>query len=329
MVGLSHIGLRDMCRTYLPKGYKTIWPTEMLNSRRLPTQKLGNTPETYRRENETYLVPQILGNDEDFISRSLEKLHAWGADGIDINMGCPVQKALKHNYGVSLMGDFDYAAQVVEMTVRHTHLPVSVKLRAADATDPNKTIPLIKKLESAGAAWVTLHPRTATQKRRGRADWDQIRALKESIKIPVIGNGDVQTLEDFIKMKEETNCDLVMIGRAMTVRPWLFWQISEYLGLPTPIGREGSAPNSPREEALECRHALKTYLSTIQEHFPKDLGLRKFKFLIRTNHVWLNFGHTLYSQTTACKSLQECSDVIDKFFESESVQMVKKTELRN
>src|SRR5437868_12291275 len=104
----------------------------MLNSHRLPNEDFKTTPETLRAAHETELVPQILGNEEGPIGDSVKKLiHEWGAEGIDINMGCPVQKALKHNYGVALMGDPDYAARIVEMTVRNSTVPVSVKLRAA------------------------------------------------------------------------------------------------------------------------------------------------------------------------------------------------------
>src|SRR4051794_21153033 len=100
MVGLSHLALRRLVRQYLPEGASTIWPTEMLNSRRLPLEAVGLTPETLRDPDETGLVPQILGNDETAIAQSVKRLREWGAEGIDINMGCPVQKALKHNYGV-------------------------------------------------------------------------------------------------------------------------------------------------------------------------------------------------------------------------------------
>src|SRR5437868_3816046 len=138
MVGLSHVALRLAVREYMPVGAKTIRPTEMLNSHRLPNEDFKTTPETLRAAHETELVPQILGNEEGPIGDSVKKLiHEWGAEGIDINMGCPVQKALKHNYGVALMGDPDYAARIVEMTVKNSTVPVSVKLRAAPQPGKN------------------------------------------------------------------------------------------------------------------------------------------------------------------------------------------------
>ncbi|MGZ3692402.1 MAG: tRNA-dihydrouridine synthase family protein, partial [Pseudobdellovibrio sp.] len=168
MVGLSHVALRRLIQDYMPKNATTHWPTEMLNSRRVPGENFKTTPETLRGDRETHLVPQILGNEEKPIQQSVVRLvNEWGASGIDINMGCPVQKALKHNYGVSLMGDLDYAARVVEMTKAHSTVPVSVKLRAVGS---EKSVPelikFVQRLVDSGADFITLHPRTAEQKRR-------------------------------------------------------------------------------------------------------------------------------------------------------------------
>ncbi|MCB0379123.1 MAG: tRNA-dihydrouridine synthase family protein, partial [Bdellovibrionales bacterium] len=199
MVGLSHCAFRQVVREYLPEGAVTLWPSEMLNSRRIPHENLHNIPESRRMPDENFWMPQILANEEEKIAQSLVKLYAYGAQGIDINMGCPVQKALKHNYGVALMGDKDYAAQVVRTTVKHSHGPVSVKLRAVESEKKSQWLEFVKALEEAGANWLVLHPRTSAQKRRGQADWDQVQRLNEEIKIPVIGNGDIQTCDDVLE----------------------------------------------------------------------------------------------------------------------------------
>lgn len=225
MVGLSHFALRKVLAQYLKPGEDMLWPTEMLSSWRIPKENLGETFETIKNDNEKFICPQILGNEEEPIQISVEKLYAWGATAIDINMGCPVTKALRHNYGVALMGDPAYAKKVVEMTVRNSKVPVSVKLRAGLQNDIDFLIQFVKGLEEAGAAWVTLHPRVAGLKRRGRADWSQIKRLKEEVKIPVIGNGDVETAQDYFEMKKQTGCDGVMIGRALAAKPWMIRQI--------------------------------------------------------------------------------------------------------
>jgi len=330
MVGLSHLGLRRVLRSYLPEGAVVPWPTEMLNSRRIPGEDLKKTPETMRGDEETHMVPQILGNEEKCIADSVRRLeNEWGAQGIDINMGCPVQKALKHNYGVSLMGDANYAAEVVRVTVKNTKLPVSVKLRAVDRNEESreKLTQFVRGLQDAGASWICLHPRTAEQKRRGHADWAQIAWLKKTIDIPVVGNGDIQTIEDVFQMKNETGCDLVMSGRALAARPWLLWQVGEKLGFAPPKGREGSAPSTREEEGAEYGRTLLQMIDECEKIFSPDLALRKIRFYLRTTHVWLAFGHTLTALSHKAENLNQLRESVHTFF-AQPQEMVPRTELR-
>lgn len=327
MVGLSHVALRMVVRSYLPAGLKTIWPTEMLNSRKLPRENLALLPETAKEPGEVGLVPQILGNDEPSIRTSIEKLKLWGAEGIDINMGCPVNKALRHNYGVALMGDPAYAAEVVGMAKRSSNLPVSVKLRAGLQNDFPFLVQFVQGLEKSGADWLTLHPRTAEQKRRGSADWQQIRNLRREISIPVIGNGDIQTSDDVLEMIQETNCDAVMAGRALAARPWMVWQLAESLGCPAPAGKVGKAPRTALDEGAEYGRSLVAWLEVAEKHFVPEQVLRKFRFHVRTTSVWLAFGHTLMSLTFQVQNLPELKEKLHDFFLQEQ-EMVPRTQLR-
>lgn len=328
MVGLTHVAFREVLREYLPKEAFTLWPTEMLSSKKIPHEKFGHTPESLRTPGEDGLVPQLLGNDEASIAKSLKILEAWGADAVDINMGCSVQKALKHNYGVSLMGDPNYAAQVVLMVKHNTKLPVSVKLRAGMQNDFEYLVGFVKKIQEAGASWVTLHPRTAGQLRRGKADWDQIKNLKNHIKIPLIGNGDVQTLEDVLNMLNYTKCDMVMVGRALTARPWLFWQLGDRLGFSPPEKyKHEKCPQTPEEEGAEYGRFLFQFSKACEKYFPQELGLKKLRFMVKTGSVWLPFGHHLYASLTNAKNFSQVEEMLRDFFSGEIV-MSSRTELR-
>lgn len=296
-----------------------LWPTEMLSSWRIPKETLGKTFESIKNDNEKFICPQILGNEEEPIRISVEKLQDWGATAIDINMGCPVTKALRHNYGVALMGDPDYAARVVEMAVKHAKVPVSVKLRAGLQNDIEFLVGFVKKIERAGASWITLHPRVAGLKRRGRADWSQIKRVKEELSIPVIGNGDVETASDYALMKEQTGCDGVMIGRAMAAKPWLIREILD------------SKPMFQSPEAEGAEYGLNLLL---MKDLLEERGLRfeevqkKLGFYVRMTHMWLDFGHQLNSIVSKSKSSVELQDSLGRFF-SLPQKMSRRSALKN
>lgn len=336
MVGLTHVALRKVILDYLPKNAQTIWPTEMLNSRRVPDENFNKTAETLRCSTERNLVPQILGNEEIPIKRSVLRLvDEWGASGIDINMGCPVLKALKHNYGVSLMGDVDYAARVVEITKKNSSVPVSVKLRAVGS---EKSVPqliqFVQKLIDSGADWVTLHPRTAEQKRRGAADWNQITELKKSVSIPIIGNGDIQTYQDVLKMLQQTHADKVMAGRALAAKPWMMWQLGEALGFEPPEKMQTrKVPITAEEQAQEYGICFLSLIDAMELYFLNQAGLseslvmRRLQFYLRTTHVWLEFGHRLMALASRCQTMNQLRECVSLFFTSEQ-RMNEYTELR-
>ncbi|OYZ22895.1 MAG: nitrogen fixation protein NifR [Bdellovibrio sp. 28-41-41] len=323
MVGLSHIVLREIIQSYLPAGALTLWPSEMLNSRKVPGENLATTPETMKLENETYFVPQILGNEQKPIEDTIKKLKEWGAHGIDINMGCPVQKALKHNYGVALMGDLDYAASVVSMAAASSSLPVSVKLRAIESQASDQDlIKFVSRLVDAGASWICIHPRVPSQQRRGKADWAQVKLLKQSITVPVIGNGDVQTSADVWRMKNETGCDMVMAGRALAARPWMVAQIAQDMGYDV-----GFVARTSEEEATEYGLCLLKYIQLSRKYFGNNLALRKVNFYLRTTTPWIEFGHSLIGIGQKAKTTEDLELAVIEFFKY-GHRMSAYTELR-
>jgi tRNA-dihydrouridine synthase B len=315
MAGLSHVAFRQLVRSYLPCGADSLLFTEMLSTRLLPLEDVGRTAQTRISVEEEDLVPQLLGNDPGLIERSIQKLKPIHPAGIDINMGCPVSKVLKHNWGVGLMGDMRYAEQVVKSTRHATDLPLSVKMRTGLTDDPVYLVEFVQMLGEAGADWVTLHPRIQAQHRKGRANWEYIGRVREAVRIPVVGNGDVQEQDDVLRMQLETGCDGVMVARATTARPWIFWQVGEALGWPPPPGREGeNAPRTPEEEGGEYQRALAYFCDRLEFHFSAAEQMPRLKLFLAWGNKWIFFGHYLWKRVNRCSDLPSARAAINEFF---------------
>ena len=176
---------------------------------------------------------QIFGHEPDIMAFAARELEKYDNAFLDINMGCPVPKIVKNHEGSYLMKDPDLCFDLVQACVKNTKKPVTVKIRAGWDTDHINAAEVAGACESAGAAAVAVHGRTREQYYSGKADWSVIAAVKRAVlRIPVIGNGDVMSRADGIRMMEETGCDLVMIGRGALGNPWIFDKDHE--GRPSP-----------------------------------------------------------------------------------------------
>ncbi len=292
----------------------------------MPHQDIKTSSFTKFSTEDVNLHPQILGNEKEPIQQSIKILEQHGAVGIDINMGCAVSKALKHNYGVALMGDTDYAAQVVEHAASASSLPVSVKLRAGGQGDTEFLLKFVKAIKNSGASWVTLHPRKTEQKRRGNSDWEQIKQLKANVEIGVVGNGDVQTVDDIFAMFTATNCDAVMVGRALTARPWLFWQYQNKLKNNEQVIDQ--CPISATEEGREYLKSLSYFVDYLERYFEEGEGVRKFQFHVRVGHVWLDYGHFVMAQLSNEKTFEGLRTRLKLLSETIELKMLDRTDLR-
>jgi tRNA-dihydrouridine synthase B len=172
---------------------------------------------------------QIFGSNPEIMAEAAQAVAEYGADIIDINMGCPVTKVVKNGEGAALMNNLPLAEQIIATVVRSVALPVTVKFRLGWDEGQIVAPELARIAEGAGAAAIAVHGRTRNQFYHGKANWEWIREVKNSVKIPVIGNGDVDSPEAASRMLEQTGCDGVMIGQAVFGQPWIFAQVVAFL----------------------------------------------------------------------------------------------------
>ncbi|MSR22558.1 MAG: tRNA dihydrouridine synthase DusB [Gemmatimonadetes bacterium] len=176
-------------------------------------------------EEERPIGVQIFGSDPAMMADAAAYVHeAFGPDFIDINFGCPVKKVVKRNGGSGCLKDLDLVARIIRSVADATTMPTTVKIRSGFDESSRDPARIGQVCEDAGARAITLHPRTRADMYSGVARWDEIRALKQAVRIPVIGNGDIRKGEDAARMREATGCDGIMVARGSHGDPWIFTQ---------------------------------------------------------------------------------------------------------
>ncbi|KEI00744.1 tRNA dihydrouridine synthase DusB [Clostridium botulinum] len=236
MAGVTDIAYRGLCKEM---GCGLVY-TEMISAKGMYYNNENTKKLLMLSKEEKPVAAQIFGSDPLVMARACEILNEDnGVCIIDINMGCPAPKIVKNGEGSALMKAPELAAKIVVEMKKISKKPVTVKFRKGFDNDNINAVEFAKRMEQAGADAVAIHGRTRAQMYEGKADWDIIRRVKESVNIPVIGNGDVFSAEKAFQLKEETNCDGIMIARGAMGNPWIFKQIklalnNEEVIYPTP-----------------------------------------------------------------------------------------------
>lgn len=229
-------------------------------------------------ERERPVSLQLFGSDPDIISEQAKRIEELPFDILDINMGCPVPKIVNNGDGSALMKNPLLAGEIIEKTARAIQKPVTVKIRKGFDEEHINAVEMAHIAQESGAAAIAVHGRTREQYYSGKADWEIIRKVKEAVKIPVIGNGDVWTPQDAIDMRKQTGCDGVMIGRGAQGNPWIFKQILHY----KQTGELLEKPSPQEVTEMILRHAK------MQMEFKGEYtGMRE----IRKHAAWYTAGY--------------------------------------
>ena len=228
------------------------------------------------RENPVSL--QLFGSDPDIMAQIAHQIEDRPFDILDINMGCPVPKVVNNGEGSALMKEPVLAGKIIEKVVKAIHKPVTVKIRKGYDEEHVNAPYLAHIAQESGAAAVAVHGRTRQQFYSGKADWDIIRQVKETVSIPVIGNGDLLSAEDVIAMEEQTGCDGFMIARGAQGNPWIFHQILHYFE----TGEHEKKPSLEEMAQMMLRHAR-----MMIEYKGEYIGMHE----IRKHAAWYTTGY--------------------------------------
>jgi nifR3 family TIM-barrel protein len=302
MAGISNISYRKIIKEM---GAGLIY-SEMISNMGIVYNNQKTIDLLKINEEERPIAIQIFGSDIDSFVKAAkyveENIHP---DIIDINVGCPVPKvALKSQAGSALLKNPEKIYEIVKAVKDNTSTPISVKIRSGWDENHINAIEVGKLVEKAGASLIAIHARTRSQGYSGNADWNIIKKLKENVNIPVIGNGDIKTIEDAKKMLEETKCDAIMIGRASLGNPWFIKECVEYI-------ENGNIIEKPTYE--ERLNMIKKHFQLLKENTSERQALLE----IRTHALWyikyLPNNKEYKNKLNQIKSEEELYKIIDEY----------------
>jgi nifR3 family TIM-barrel protein len=296
MTFLGHVAFRELLSGF---GGHGLMFSEMCSAKTVPTENpFVSKYFRWRSEELPQLACQIVGCDPEGMAVAAQRIEAEGFFGVDVNFGCSTGSICRQSCGAAVLREPELAAKIVERIRRAVRIPVTVKFRTGWQDDPAAAVRMGRRFEDSGADAVTFHPRVAPDRRARAPKWEYIGQLKQALRIPVFGNGNVFDAEGCLRMLKQTGCDGVAIGRIAVARPWTFAEWTDGF--------------KPDPDVFEKTASL--LLDLTARHFEEKaaaLRMRKFLFYFAAN---FRFGHTLYASVQNSTSLGEIRTALSAFF---------------
>jgi tRNA-dihydrouridine synthase B len=269
-----------------------------------------NNPKSKRQmrfyENERPFAVQIFGGQPERMRMAAEMAQEVGADILDVNCGCPAPKVVKHGGGSGLLKDYPRLETILNEIKKAITIPMTVKIRAGFYDHTINAVETAKLAEGCGAEHIALHGRTKEQGYRGLANWDLVKQIKEVVKVPVSGSGDITTIQQAFDRFRETGCDGVLIGRGAMANPWIFRQIEDAMH-----GRESFQPTLEDKRAV-----LLEYFDMLREDMPQLAAIGRMKQLAGQFTRGLKGGALFRTALYHSHSVEEILDRISEYFEA-------------
>ena len=299
MAGITNHAFRLICREF---GAGLV-STDMISSCGIHYRNQRTLGMFDWTDEECPVAVQIFGAEPGVMADAAALVEEAGADIVDINVGCPVRKVRKTGAGAGLIEDLDTARRIMESVVKAVKIPVTIKTRKGLDDRHASAVEVAKIAEGAGVSAISIHGRTAAQGYSGSADWEIIGKVKNSVGIPVIGNGDVKSPQDAKRMLDETGCDAVMIGRAALGNPWIFRRTARFLQ---------TGDLLPEPTYIERVEMARKHLHMMVQLYGEDRGVREMRGQIAWYIKGIPGAGRLRRLSTQATSLERMEDVLSE-----------------